>query len=75
MDLDRAREEEQDPEDAQQKEDLEAAMAHAEEERREPISRQSTLIRSTTQLRQQRTGEEVALERRQVYGPGIPPFA
>jgi hypothetical protein len=67
VDLDEVLEEER----AQEK-DLEGTPT---EEREEPMSLQNTVTRTLTQLTKQRTVEEVALERRQVYGPSIPPFA
>jgi hypothetical protein len=39
------------------------------------LSRLNTMSRTPTRLTRQRTVEEVALERRDVYGPGIPPLA
>ena len=54
--------------------DVEAGLA-PEEEKADPVSRQNTMSRTTTRMTHQRTVEEAALERREVYGPGIPPLA
>jgi hypothetical protein len=52
--------------------DVEAGAAEAKEE---SISMQDTLARTGTRLTRHRTLTEEALERREVYGPSIPPFA
>jgi hypothetical protein len=44
-------------------------------EEREPVSELDMVTRTNTQMTRQRTVEQIALERRQVYGPSIPPFA
>ncbi|CAO2654634.1 Nn.00g113670.m01.CDS01 [Neocucurbitaria sp. VM-36] len=54
--------------------DVEDGLA-AGNNREDAASLQHTLTRNTTRLERQRTAEDIALERRQVYGPSIPPFA
>ncbi|KAF2031519.1 hypothetical protein EK21DRAFT_99679 [Setomelanomma holmii] len=39
------------------------------------LSKLNTMSRTPTRLKRQRTVNEAALERREVYGPGIPPLA
>jgi hypothetical protein len=41
----------------------------------ESVSRQTTMNRTETNMQRVRSAEEMAMEQRQVYGPGIPPFA
>jgi hypothetical protein len=55
-------------------EDVETGFSTAED-KEDSLSRGNTILRTTTQNTRQRTVEEAALERREVYGPGIPPFA
>jgi hypothetical protein len=76
MDLDQIREGEGTA--AAQEKDLEMAgisEEEEEEERRNSLNLQNTITRTTTQLKRQRTDDEILSERRQVYGPSIPPFA
>ncbi|KAH7398201.1 hypothetical protein BKA66DRAFT_437281 [Pyrenochaeta sp. MPI-SDFR-AT-0127] len=54
--------------------DVEAGLSPAQDAE-EIVPVQNSMTRTTTVMERQRTVEEVALERRQVYGPSIPPFA
>jgi hypothetical protein len=54
--------------------DIEAGRM-SEEEHEDEMSRQNTMSRTTTGMTTQRMVEDIALERREVYGPSIPPFA
>ncbi|KAF1846842.1 uncharacterized protein K460DRAFT_132011 [Cucurbitaria berberidis CBS 394.84] len=57
--------------------DVETGLTPGEGAKEDPAPLQNTLTTATTRtwLERERTVEDVALERRQVYGPSIPPFA
>lgn len=57
--------------DEQDTGDVESGVHEAKEE---PLSTQNTIAMTDTRLTRQRTVDEEALERREVYGPSIPPF-